>query len=452
MLNYKTNLKKYHLLLTGIFFLSIFYFLSPTTIAVSCDGLDGEAKKICESFNEVKCSDLEGSAREDCEKNDKAGKTYIDILKLKNKQESALNQQLKILDKEQEKTQQELHETKKDEQETSRKIGSLERDITQKEEQIAAQKKILEGLIQAYYEYDQQGLLNIILLDKDFSDITAETEHIEQSGSKVSEVLKEIVKAKNELSQNKEELDEKKEKHEKLKEDLLDKHYTLESSEKQKESLLVQTQGEEEKYKKLLERVEEQKKDLFNFSEASNLAEVDASVKDYPKPDSKYTAAGSGWYFSQRDSRWGSKKIGNSSSLMKDYGCAVASVAMALKKNGANIDPGRLAREKIFYYDLIKWPGSWSSGITLASSTVHGNINWSKIDSSIKEGTPVIVYIKKTNGTGGHYVVIYNKDDKDYIVHDPYFGANLYLGTSKALVGKIGKDSGVRIDQMIIYQ
>ncbi|KKP79084.1 MAG: hypothetical protein UR78_C0015G0027, partial [Candidatus Moranbacteria bacterium GW2011_GWF2_35_39] len=29
---------------------------------------------------------------------------------------------------------------------------------------------------------------------------------------------------------------------------------------------------------------------------------------------------------------------------------------------------------------------------------------------------------------------------------------NLYLGTSKALVGKIGTDSKVSIDQMIIYK
>jgi hypothetical protein len=48
-------------------------------------------------------------------------------------------------------------------------------------------------------------------------------------------------------------------------------------------------------------------------------------------------------------------------------------------------------------------------------------------------------------------VVITGKDSKDYIVHDPYFGANLYLSTSKALVGKIGIDSSVRVDQMILY-
>jgi len=137
---------------------------------------------------------------------------------------------------------------------------------------------------------------------------------------------------------------------------------------------------------------------------------------------------------------------------MKDYGCAITCVSMVFRKNGSSTTPGKMAKEKIFYYDLIKWPSSWSPGISLASSISHGNVNWSTINSNISKGHPVIVFIKKTNGRGGHYVVITGKDDKDYIVHDPYFGANLYLGTSKSLVGKLGSDSGVKIDQMIIYK
>jgi len=398
------------------------------------------------------CDDLSGSAKDQCEELEKKADIYKDIIKLKDKQEGALKQQLKTIDQEKSQTQEELLETKKNVQATEKKITDLERDIVDKEAIIESNKKILAGLMELYYEYDQSGLLDLVLIDQDLSDLSGQVEKLEHSSAKVSEILEKILEARNDLMKNKKELVDKKNEHEQLKENLEDKHYTLASNEKQKETLLTETQGEEEKYKKLLERVEEQKKDLFNFSEASNIGDVLDSVKNYPKPDSKYTSLGNGWYFSQRDSRWGNKKIGNSSSLMKDYGCAVTSVAMVFKKNGSGTDPGKLAREKIFYYDLIKWPGSWSPSIALASSTAHGNISWSKIDSEIKEGHPVIVYIRKTNGTGGHYVVVYNKDNKDYIVHDPYFGANLYLGTSKSLVGKIGKDSGVKLDQMILYK
>jgi len=110
-----------------------------------------------------------------------------------------------------------------------------------------------------------------------------------------------------------------------------------------------------------------------------------------------------------------------------------------------------MAKQKIFSYDLIQWPGAWSPSISLASSVSHGNINWKTVDAALKAGHLVIVFIQKTNGRGGHYVVIHNKDSHDYVVHDPYFGPNLYLGTSRALVGKLGADSGTTVNQMIIY-
>ena len=176
------------------------------------------------------------------------------------------------------------------------------------------------------------------------------------------------------------------------------------------------------------------------------------SVKSYSQPDKKYWASTS-WYFSQTDSRWADQKIGNSKSLMKDYGCAVTSVAMVLKNLGASISPGSLAKAKVFSGDLINWPGSWSPNIELASSIGHSNVNWTTIKSQIANDHPVIVHIKKATGGGGHYVVVtgYDPSKKDYVVHDPYFGANLYLGTSMSLIGKLGTNSSTSIDQMIIY-
>lgn len=399
---------------------------------------------------EVDCNALSGDAEAECENLEKKAKVYEDLIELKDKQESTLQNQLTAINRDQEKNKNELQKTQADVENLTEQINSIERDISEKEKYIDTQKIILASLIQSYYEYDQQGVLDVILADKDFSEIMNGSDYIEQSGTKVGEVLSEITLAKNELVADRDELSSKKNELDKLKQDLIEKNDNLSSSEQQKESLMNKTQGEEEKYKQLLAHVEEQQKELFDFSSASNSEEVSASVSDYPKPSSNL--ASTSWYFSQRDSRWGNQKIGNSRSLMKSYGCAVTCVSMIFKKYGASINPGQMAREKIFYYDLIKWPSSWSGGISLVSSINHGNISWSKINSEISGGHPVIVYIKKTNGGGGHYVVVTGKDSKDYIVHDPYFGSNLYLGTSKALVGKIGTDSKVVIDQMIIYE
>jgi hypothetical protein len=401
------------------------------------------------SADDTNCKDLSGDAEKQCLDLEKKAKVYQDIIALKNKQQDTLAVQLGSIDQQQEKNKLALIDIQKQLIDLDQKIKDLERSINDRQLEIDSQKKILSVLMQNYYEYDQQGLLGLMLVDKDFSDSLSQSDYTQQSSTRVSEILGNIQIAKNELVSQSEELNQKRKENNTLKDQLADKKSDLQSSEIQKQSLLVQTQGEEAKYKDLLAHVEEQKKELFNFSDASNLDEINASVDKYPKP--KDHLASTSWYFSQKDSRWGGKKIGNSSSLMKDYGCAVTSLAMVFREKGSSIDPGKMASQKIFYYDLIKWPSSWSPGIALTSSISHGNISWKTIDSEIGKGDPVIVYIRKTNGRGGHYVVITGKDSKDYIVHDPYFGANLYLSTSKALVGKIGIDSSVRVDQMILY-
>lgn len=395
------------------------------------------------------CDNLTGDAKDECQNLNKKAKIYQELIDIKNKQQDTLQNQLDTIDKEQQMNQLQISSTQKQINDLDKRINELEKNILDKEADLEYQKKFLVGLLQSYYEYDQQGVLDIVLASKDFSDTINQKDYLEQSGVKLSDVVKAIQDDRDGMLNDRNELNQKREDINNKKEDLADKNADLQFSENQKNSLLQKTQGEEQKYQDLLAHVEEQKRELFNFSDASNLGEVSASVSKYAKPSSNL--ASTSWYFSQKDSRWGNKRIGNSSSLMKDYGCAVTSVSMVFRKKGSSIDPGRMAGQKIFYYDLIKWPTTWSPGISLTSSIGHGNIKWSTIDSEIGKGNPVIVYIGKTNGGGGHYVVITGKDSKDYIVHDPYFGPNLYLGTSKALVGKIGRDSGVKVDQMIIY-
>lgn len=396
------------------------------------------------------CDQLSGNDEAACEALEKKAKAYQELIDIKNKQQSTLQKQMELIDTEQARTQTEFQKIQKDVAEFSKKTESIQDEIKYKENLIAYQKVLLAKLLQSYYEYYQDGVLKFVLVDNDFSNTFNQADRIKQISTNATEILKEIQKTKAELSAEHADVQERKIASEELKATLEDKKGDLQATESQKQSLLSQTKGEEEKYKNLLARVEAQKLELMNFGSAENIASVSASVNNYPKP--KDNLASTNWYFNQTDSRWGKKTIGNSNSTMEDYGCAISAVAMVFKYYGAGTNPGSMAKEKIFYYDLIKWPGSWSSGVKLVSSTGHGNLNWKTIDSEIAAKHPVIVYIGKTSGGGGHYVVIHGKDNKDYIVHDPYFGANLYLGTSRALVGALGRNTGTRMDQMIIYK
>jgi len=87
----------------------------------------------------------------------------------------------------------------------------------------------------------------------------------------------------------------------------------------------------------------------------------------------------------------------------------------------------------------------------LASTTSHGNIDWDTVDKEIKNNNPVIVFVKSTKKGAGHYVVIHSKDKNgEYVVHDPYWGSNIFLNSTRAYVSALYR-GGTTIDQMIVY-
>lgn len=377
---------------------------------------------------------------------EKKAEVYRQIIEVKQKQKLMLSDQINSFDSQIQKTEAEIAQNKRKIEEMNSQIVDLGRRIDQHEKTMASQRKMLADLMESYYAYSRQDTVATFLSNNNsVASFMVGKDRISQTGDKVQDMLDSVKEIKQRLENERKEIENKKLAVTDLHVDLEEKTSDLEASKNQKQTLLSQTKGEESKYQQLLARVEQQKLELLDLDQ---LYASGFSIDDFPKP-SKSAQSGVDWYYSQRDSRWGNVMIGSSNSSMKSWGCAVTSVAMVFKKHGANVTPKTLARASIFSGDLINWPSSWSGvDLKLASSISHGNVNWSRIDSEIKKNNPVIVYIKKMSG-GGHYVVIHHKDSNGkYVVHDPYFGPNLYLDTSRALVGG---GSGTKIDQMIIY-
>ena len=418
-------------LLRLLLILSLSFSMSKA-LAVDCDTLSGDAKK--------KCQDLEEKA-----------KTYQKLYNLKVQQGATISKQIQLNNLEINKKNSDLKNAKNQAENLAQKVSDLETTIQEKLATLDHQKIVLSEIIRKQYENNLSDNLPLSILgDNSPSQVN---DYLASYSDQIKSLLEMIRSTKKELENNQNDLESQRQVAETTKSDLQDALSDLSISQKQKQNLLSETQGDAEKYQQLLAEAEDQKLALFNFGSADNADSLIASVKNYSKPSSKYWS--SAWYYSQRDSRWGNKRIGITKYLMKDYGCAITAVAMVFKSYGKSVTPSTVLQEADFTKNaFIVWPEDpdWASGLELNSSTSHGNISWSKIDSEIASGHPVIVYLKKTNGRGGHYVVIHHKDSKDYIVNDPYFGSNLYLSTSKNLVGKIGVDSGVTIDQMIIYK
>jgi peptidoglycan hydrolase CwlO-like protein len=380
-------------------------------------------------------------------------KIYQQIIDIKQKQETTLNNQVELLEAEVGKLESETEAKKSEIDELNFKITQLGKQIDSAEESIELQKKILADLLQVYYENkDQQDAVSAFLSDKNLSSFMSRNDRMVQVEDKTSEILKNIKSLKDGLTQEKKSVEDKKKEVTDLFNELQEKSSELQDKKDQKESLITQTQGEQDKYEKLLERVESQKQELLNIDELGG----GISADDYKKPPSSAYASTS-WYYSQRDSRWANEKIGVSSYYMKGYGCAITSVAMISRYYSSSVTPKTILNKTKFNSNaFMPWSSvsgtSWSK-IKLIKNTNHSGVNWNEVDSYLKEDNPVIVYIKKTKGDGGHYVVIHTKmSNGKYVVHDPYWGSNLYLDTSRSLVGSLSPSSGTTIDQMIIYK
>lgn len=218
------------------FFGGLFF---PAQGAVNCNLLTGDAKK--------KCKDLEEKA-----------KTYRNLIDIKNKQQATIQSQMALIDAEQARNVAELKTTREKVQSLGQQITDLNREIISKEEEIKYQKSILAGLMQVYYDYDQQGVLEVVLLNKNFSEVISQADYTEQTGSRVTELLASIREAKDTLEKRKQEFQVKKEEIEKTKEELQDRNLGLQYTENKKQTLLSQTRGEEKKYQDMLAKVLEE--------------------------------------------------------------------------------------------------------------------------------------------------------------------------------------------------
>ncbi len=390
----------------------------------------------------------EEERQEELEKLNEKAEKYQDIIDIKQKQKTLLSGQIDTLAGRIMTLERDIRNKEEEIGAISENLENTSADIAEKERLIVRQKEVLSGLVRRYRSVMEDETSVFLASDSDVSDLLFKREDwLTETGERIRALLREMEETKTSLENEQEELERRKDEVEVLKRDLHEKNENLADLKAEKETQYAVTVSEERKYQDKLARIEAQKNELFNFGSASNISEIFKCVESSSKPDKKYQTSTS-WYYSQRDSRWAEKEIGDTKSTMKDYGCAVSSVAMVFTELGSRIDPGSLAKKPIFYYDLIEWPSSWSAGIERVSSVSHGNVSWPTIDRELKDGNPVIVHIKW--GGNGHYVVIHSKDNKGrYVVHDPYFGPNIFLDTSASCLS--GSSKSFSIDQMIIY-
>lgn len=407
-----------------------------------------------QSQNSVRYEDIEKDLeqkRADLDKIESKIRTYEKLVEIKQKEQKTLENQINVIDNQVEITKEEIQKAEKNIEKTTLEIQALDLNINEKNELILDKQSALKVLLNDLHRKDKKDMLEILLSYAGLSFFIQEIAYSEQTNQQVFNKLEEINAVKKELEAKHEEVKKKQAQLEETRKNKMEKTFYLEGEQNSKEKLLTETEGEESRYQELLKRVEAQKQELLG--DIDELSASKASEFNYVQSHQKKPTSGlasNDWYFSQRDSRWGSSDIGHSNTKMSKYGCAVTCVSMVLRYHGVSIDPGILARQPIFTSDLIVWPDQWQF-VKRSGGFSHGNINWDTIDDEIAKRNPVIVFVRANGRGAGHYVVIHHKDnDGKYVVHDPMWGPNIFLTSTKENIGVL-YGSGTSIDQMIIY-
>ena len=196
----------------------------------------------------------------------------------------------------------------------------------------------------------------------------------------------------------------------------------------EQENLLNITNNSEQQYQSLLNEANRQLAAFSRFVTSQGGASILSGQT--------YNDDGWGKYYSQRDSLWGNKGIGASGSSMAEYGCLVTSMAMVTSHYGKDLTPGQIAdsTSPFVFPTAYMIQGTWNvNGVSTTRTRVGYSV--STLDSELSAGRPVIVGI----GSGpDHFIVIKEKKDGNYIMHDPFMpdGANRPL-TDKYSVSDI---------------
>lgn len=134
--------------------------------------------------------------------------------------------------------------------------------------------------------------------------------------------------------------------------------------------------------------------------------------------------------YSQQDPAWKNNKLANGPDTLGYLGCAVASVAMYASSWGYTETPatlnlklnsvGGFVGEAIVWGAITKFhPQLVSTGLTLCM-TIDAPLT--QIDTSLSAGQPVIVEVDYSPEAGlqTHWVLLYAKQDNDYLIQDPW--------------------------------
>lgn len=340
------------------------------------------------------------------------------------KQSNTLSSQIEYMD-----TQVYLTELRA--QETEQKIETTEKEIDTLGNRIEGLDSSLDSLSRALidrvvdgYKQRQVSVFELLLDSQNANDLIGRVKYVKTAQENNQKLLIQVQQTKSNFQEQKKLREKKQDELASLKDILSNQREELIAQQEQKRQLLSVTQSDEATYKRLIDEANRQIASYKSFVASTGVNVVPAG--------SLGTGEG-GWYLSQRDSRWASNRMGDSSESILDVGCFITSISMVFRFYGYDMTPVTLASDPKYFlprsaYMYIPSNFGWPGGKT------YRNVSYSDLKTYLNNGTPVIAGVRGSS----HYIVLKKVDGDDFIMNDPIYGPDLKVSDHYSLSGPYG--------------
>lgn len=324
-------------------------------------------------------------------------------------QSKTLSSQISVMDNQIRLTELRVSATEEELETLNENINIARERILTLEESLNKTVEVLLNRIVATYQVGSLQPLEVMLSSNGITDAFTRLNYLRLVQLHDKQLIYETQQAKNDYINQKEIFEEEKTKVEKLQAQLVAYTKQLDNEKAAKQSLLSVTKNDEKRYQQLLSEARRQIASFKSFASSQGGSSI---LPPQPSPD--------GWFFNQRDERWGNNNIGSSPEKVWEVGCLVAVTAMLRKQRGEGITPADVARQSQYFFSntalmLIPWnDGRFSS---------RGK-DMGAIDSRLASGQPVIVGLY-AGPFGTHFIVLKSGSSGNYTMNDPWNGPDL---------------------------
>ncbi len=125
----------------------------------------------------------------------------------------------------------------------------------------------------------------------------------------------------------------------------------------------------------------------------------------------------------QTDPRWANERLGGSGEPLRQVGCTLCCLSMALSHLGMPLDPAQLNRrlKEVDGFTRRGWV-KWDAIRQISEGRIHVVIprdpTHREIDTALAEGHPVLVKVIVPSGFQ-HWVLLVGRDGGEYLMKDP---------------------------------